>query len=131
MFFFRDFSDIAVHNNRLRDHDIMSSQKQKYEIYAIKYAGPFASSGAFILWMREWEKTIERYYFFWCIKGEGGPIVMNCCVSPKLANKKKLKGYVPDTWRYRSGKFRIFYTVDQDEEIIYMLTIDHRKDAYR
>lgn len=47
------------------------------------------------------------------------------------SNIKKLKGYVPDTWRYRSGKFRIFYTVDQDEEIIYMLTIDYRKDAYR
>ena len=46
-------------------------------------------------------------------------------------NIKKLKGYVPDTWRYRIGKFRIFYTLDQDEEIIYILTIDHRKDAYR
>jgi mRNA interferase RelE/StbE len=46
-------------------------------------------------------------------------------------NIKKLKGYVPDTWRYRIGKFRIFYTVDQEEEIIYMLTIDHRKDAHR
>jgi mRNA interferase RelE/StbE len=46
-------------------------------------------------------------------------------------NIKKLKGYVPDTWRYRIGKFRIFYTMDQQEEIIYILTIDHRKDAYR
>ena len=46
-------------------------------------------------------------------------------------NIKKLKDYVPDTRRYRIGKFRIFYTVDQDEKIIYILTIDHRKDAYR
>ena len=46
-------------------------------------------------------------------------------------NIKKLKGYVPDTWRYRIGKFRIFYTIDQEEEIIYILTIDHRRDAYR
>jgi mRNA interferase RelE/StbE len=46
-------------------------------------------------------------------------------------NIKKLKDYVPDTWRYRIGKFRIFYTADQDEKIIYILTIDHRKDAYR
>ena len=45
-------------------------------------------------------------------------------------NIKKLKDYVPDTWRYRIGKFRIFYTMDQDEKIIYILTIDHRKDAY-
>jgi mRNA interferase RelE/StbE len=46
-------------------------------------------------------------------------------------NIKKLKDYVPDTWRYRIGKFRIFYSVDQDEKIIYILTIDQRKDAYR
>ena len=45
-------------------------------------------------------------------------------------NIKKLKGYVPDPWRYRIGRFRVFYTMDQEEEIIYILTIDHRKDAY-
>ena len=46
-------------------------------------------------------------------------------------NIKKLKGYIPETWRYRIGKFRIFYTLDQENEIIYILTIDHRKDAYQ
>ena len=46
-------------------------------------------------------------------------------------NIKQLKGYVPDTWRYRIGKFRIFYTPDQEKYIIYILTIDHRKDSYR
>ena len=46
-------------------------------------------------------------------------------------NIKKLKGHVPDTWRYRIGKFRIFYTPDQEKDIIYILTIDHRKDTYR
>lgn len=46
-------------------------------------------------------------------------------------NTKKLKEYTPDIWRYRIGKFRIFYTLDQEEKIIYILTIDHRKDAYR
>ena len=46
-------------------------------------------------------------------------------------NIKKLKGYVPGTWRYRVGKFRVFYAVDQEEGIISILTLDHRKDAYR
>ena len=46
-------------------------------------------------------------------------------------NVKKLKGYVPDTWRYRVGKFRIFYTIEQEDGIIFILTMDHRKDAYR
>jgi mRNA interferase RelE/StbE len=45
-------------------------------------------------------------------------------------NIKKLKGYVPETWRYRVGKFRIFYTLDREAKIIYILTIDHLKDAY-
>lgn len=46
-------------------------------------------------------------------------------------NIKKLKGYNPDTWRYRIGKFRLFYIVDNTECVIYILTIDNRKDAYR
>lgn len=46
-------------------------------------------------------------------------------------NIKKLKDYDPDTWRYRLGKFRLFYTVDHEDKIIYILTIDFRKDAYR
>ena len=46
-------------------------------------------------------------------------------------NIKKLQGYTPDTWRYRIGNFRVFYIIDQDEQIIYLLTVDDRKDAYR
>ena len=46
-------------------------------------------------------------------------------------NIKKLRDYNPDTWRYRIGKFRLFYTVDHEEKIIYILAIDFRKDAYR
>jgi len=45
-------------------------------------------------------------------------------------NIKKLKGYDPETLRYRIGKFRLFYIVNDEEHTIYMLTIDHRKDAY-
>ena len=46
-------------------------------------------------------------------------------------NIKKLRDYNPDTWRYRIGKFRLFYTVDHEERIIYIFTVDFRKDAYR
>ncbi len=45
-------------------------------------------------------------------------------------NIKKLKSYIPETYRYRIGRFRLFYTVDQAENIIYILTLDDRKDAY-
>jgi mRNA interferase RelE/StbE len=46
-------------------------------------------------------------------------------------NIKKLKGYSPDTWRYRIGKFRLFYIIDQKDRIVFVLTVDDRKDAYR
>ena len=43
---------------------------------------------------------------------------------------KKLKGYSPETWRYRIGKFRVFYCVDQTERIVSILSVDDRRDAY-
>ena len=46
-------------------------------------------------------------------------------------NIKKLRAYSPETWRYRIGSYRLFYAVDSVEQIVYMLTIDVRKDAYR
>ena len=45
-------------------------------------------------------------------------------------NIKKLKGYSPETWRYRIGKFRVFYIIDKMDQIVFILTIDFRKDAY-
>lgn len=63
---------------------------------------------------------------------------LNSFVYPQLKvepfwgnNIKKLQGYTPDTWRYRVGKFRFFYIVDQEEQIINLLTVENRKDAYR
>ena len=50
------------------------------------------------------------------------------CYGPQI---KKLRGYSPDTWRYRIGDHRLFYSVDSKEMIVYVLTLDDRKDAYR
>ena len=46
-------------------------------------------------------------------------------------NIKKLQGYSPDTWRYRIGKFRLFYIIDKKERIVFILTVDDRKNAYK
>lgn len=45
-------------------------------------------------------------------------------------NIRKLTDYKPETWRYRLGKYRLFYIIDETEKIIYIVTIDYRKDAY-
>ena len=47
------------------------------------------------------------------------------------ANIRKLRGFSPSVWRYRIGKYRIFYTVEEDHRMVSMVTIEHRKDAYR
>jgi mRNA interferase RelE/StbE len=33
-------------------------------------------------------------------------------------NIKKLKSYNPETWRYRLGKFRLFYIIEENEKIV-------------
>jgi len=45
-------------------------------------------------------------------------------------NIKKLVNYNPETWRYRIGKYRLFYVIDEEEKIIYLISIDLRKDVY-
>jgi len=46
-------------------------------------------------------------------------------------NIKKLRGYTPGTWRYRIGNFRIFFLVDHTEKIVFLLSVDNHRDAYR
>jgi len=45
-------------------------------------------------------------------------------------NIKKLANYDPDTWRYRIGKYRLFYEVDKKENIISLTAIEFRSKAY-
>lgn len=45
-------------------------------------------------------------------------------------NIRNLVGYKPETWRYWIGRYRVFYTPEEDEKMIYVLSIDFRKDAY-
>lgn len=45
-------------------------------------------------------------------------------------NIKKLKDWRPDTWRYRIGSWRFFYEIDEVQKIVFMTTLDNRKDAY-
>ena len=46
-------------------------------------------------------------------------------------NIKKLVNYTPPAWRYRIGKYRLFFIIDEKVKVIYVISIDHRKDAYR
>ena len=43
---------------------------------------------------------------------------------------KKLRDVAPETWRYRIGDYRFFYTVDGRQRLVLLLAADHRGRAY-
>ncbi len=45
-------------------------------------------------------------------------------------NIKKLKGYQPDTWRYRIGNYRFFYEIDEIDKLVLMTVAENRKKAF-
>ncbi len=46
-------------------------------------------------------------------------------------NIKRLKGNYSDFYRFRVGHYGIFYRVEQETITVYIVQIEHRKDAYR
>jgi glyoxylase-like metal-dependent hydrolase (beta-lactamase superfamily II) len=72
----------------------MSSSLPIYEIYAVKYAGPFRRPMAKVIWNTEWEKETEINYYIWVVKGGGETIIVDCGVTPSLAQQMQLQGYV-------------------------------------
>jgi glyoxylase-like metal-dependent hydrolase (beta-lactamase superfamily II) len=65
-----------------------------YEIYALKYAGPFRSKLAMLRWNEGWDHDVERNYYIWAIKGKEGFTVVDTGVGMTLATARKLSGYV-------------------------------------
>lgn len=45
-------------------------------------------------------------------------------------NIRKLRGYKPETWRYRIGSHRFFYEVDEEEKIVFMVAAETRQGSY-
>ena len=46
-------------------------------------------------------------------------------------NIKKLKGSYKDLYRFRIGDFRLFYKIEEEKSIIFLVDIENRKDAYK
>lgn len=44
---------------------------------------------------------------------------------------KKLRGYEPESWRYRLGHFRLFYCIDEKKKVVIVTALRPRKEAYR
>lgn len=71
----------------------VKSPAPTYEIYALKYAGPFTSSVAFVLWNEGWDEQIERNYYVWAIKGSNGWTVVDTGTGLTQATERQLAGY--------------------------------------
>ena len=48
---------------------------------------------------------------------------------PRPHGCSKLSGY--DRYRIRQGSYRIVYGIEDDELVVYVVKIGHRKDVYR
>lgn len=46
-------------------------------------------------------------------------------------NIKRLKGNYSEYLRYRVGDYRLFYRIDNEKIILFIIDIAHRKDAYK
>jgi mRNA interferase RelE/StbE len=53
----------------------------------------------------------------------------------RLAEHPELGEFLSGEWKgyrkYRTGKYRIIYRIEHSRLIVYIITIDDRKDAYR
>ena len=47
------------------------------------------------------------------------------------SNIKKLKGNFEKYYRYRIGNYRLFYIVRNEEIVVAIVNLKHRKDAYK
>jgi mRNA interferase RelE/StbE len=46
-------------------------------------------------------------------------------------NIKRLKGELSEFYRYRLGNYRLFYKIEEERVMVFVIDIEHRKDAYR
>ncbi|PJZ59400.1 type II toxin-antitoxin system RelE family toxin [Leptospira adleri] len=46
-------------------------------------------------------------------------------------NIKKLKGDFDGLYRYRIGKYRLFYLIKDNELLVIFVDVDQRKDSYK
>jgi mRNA interferase RelE/StbE len=47
------------------------------------------------------------------------------------AHIKKLKGKYKEIYRFKIGDYRLFYKIDEQESIIFIINIENRQDAYK
>jgi glyoxylase-like metal-dependent hydrolase (beta-lactamase superfamily II) len=64
-----------------------------FEIYALRYAGPLEGCQALLTWNQGWDQRMLRSYYFWCLLGPGGPVLVDSGVAPEYVAGRDLPDY--------------------------------------
>ncbi len=65
-----------------------------YEIFALKYAGPFTRPASIVYWFQDLDKSVQINYYVFAIRCGDETIIVDCGCSPGLAAERNLAGYV-------------------------------------
>lgn len=74
--------------------------------------------------LKKLDKNIARMIMGWIRKNLEG------CTDPRM-HGKPLVGNHAGEWRYRVGDYRLLAEIVDDEIVIYIVNIGHRRDVYR
>ena len=58
------------------------------------------------------------------------PIIESLAQNPRPAKCKKLSG-IQNRWRIRIGDYRVIYQISDDEKVVDIVAVRHRREAYR
>ncbi len=65
-----------------------------YEIYALRYAGPFVRPASMISWLQDMDKKTEIFYYLFVVKNEATTLIVDCGCTPELARTRAFPGFV-------------------------------------
>ena len=82
---------------------------------------------------KSFRKGLEKNRELWKLYGKLTDYVYPLLrESPSFGpNRKRLSGEFSDFYRFRVGDYRLFYTIDETERIVFIVALRHRKNAYR
>jgi len=74
----------------------VSASTRSYEIYAVKYAGPFDRKLAMALFNTGWNEEIQINFYTWVLRDkDGGTVLVDTGTGPTLARERNIKNFIP------------------------------------
>ncbi|MBP7689905.1 MAG: type II toxin-antitoxin system RelE/ParE family toxin [Thermoflexales bacterium] len=65
------------------------------------------------------------------VRGRVVTAIKNLAGEPRPDGVRKLSGELKGAWRVRIGDYRVLYDIDDERQLITLLAVLHRREAYR